>query len=193
MNTANKITFTRILFIPVLVALIVAYRPEHQSIRYAAIILFFLMAISDIFDGYIARHHHQKTRLGTILDPGADKVLVNTLYIFLAVNHHLETPVPRWIPPVIMFRDVCILLISLALHKLRGPIRPIPRILGKITTWAYSIGIMAVLLEVSFAHELLLVVIFFAVLSGADYAFFGHERVVDNPFIPPKEKQAHHE
>lgn len=189
MNLANRITFCRILFIPVLIALIVAYRPEHQWIRYTAIALFVAMSVSDYVDGYIARHYNQMTRLGTILDPGADKVMVNAVYIFLAVNHYLETPVPRWIPVVIMLRDVCILITSLVLNKFRGPIRPIPRILGKITTWAYSFGIMGVLLEVSFAYELLLVVMVIACLSWADYAFFGHERVVDNPFIAPKEKR----
>ena len=189
MNLANRITVARLLLIPVLIALIIAYRPQHQWIRYTAITLFFLMSISDYVDGYIARHYNQQTRLGTILDPGADKVMVNAVYIFLAVNHHLQAEVPRWIPVIIMLRDVCILITSLVLNKFRGPIRPIPRILGKITTWAYSFGIMGVLLEVSFARELLLLVMFIACLSWADYAFFGHERVVDDPFIAPREKK----
>lgn len=189
MNLANKITIGRICLIPLLIALIVAYRPEHQWIRYTAIALFLVMSVSDYIDGYIARHYSQQTRLGKILDPGADKVLVNAVYIFLAVNHHLEAEVPRWIPVVIMFRDVCILLISAALNKFRGPIRPIPRLLGKITTWAYSFGIMGVLLEVSFIDNFLILVMIIATISGADYALFGHERVVDKPFITSQEKR----
>ena len=183
MNLANKITFGRILFIPVLLGLIMAYRPEHQWIRYTAIGLFVAMAVSDYVDGFIARHYNQQTRLGTILDPGADKVMTNAVYIVLAVNHYLDTPVPKWIPPLIMLRDVCILITSMVLDKFRGPIRPIPRILGKITTWAYAFGIMGVLLQVSFAKELLWLVMIIACLSWADYAFYGHERVVDDPFI----------
>lgn len=187
MNLANKITVCRILSIPVLIALIVAYRPEHQWFRYTAIVLFFVMSVSDYIDGHIARHYDQRTRFGAILDPGADKVMVNAVYIVLAVNHHLEAEVPRWIPVVIMFRDVCILFISAALDRFRGPIRPIPRLLGKITTWAYSFGIMGVLLEVSFIENFLILVMIIAAVSGADYAFFGHERVVDHAPTPSRE------
>jgi CDP-diacylglycerol--glycerol-3-phosphate 3-phosphatidyltransferase len=193
MNLANKITIARLLLIPVLIALIVSYRPEHQWIRHTAYILFALMAISDYIDGYIARNYNQQTRLGTILDPCADKILINTTYIFLAVNHHLETPVPGWIPVVIMLRDVGILGTSLLLNEFRGPIRPIPRILGKLTTWAYAFGVMGVLLQVSFAHELLILVVVISMVSAADYAFFGHEKVIDHhPHVEPNTPREQH-
>lgn len=189
MNVANSITFGRICLIPVFIGLLVSYREEYQWIRYAAIILFVGMAVSDWVDGWVARRFNQSTKFGRILDPGADKVLVNATYIFLAVNHELESTVPRWVPVIIMLRDVCILVTSLVIDWYRGPIRPIPRVLGKVTTWAYSFGIMGYLLQVDFAHELLMAVMVIACLSWADYAFFGHERVVDDPFIKPKEKQ----
>lgn len=166
-----------------------SYREEHQWIRYTAIALFVGMALSDWLDGYVARHYNQRTKLGQILDPGADKVMVNATYIFLAVNHELAYTVPRWVPVLIMLRDVCILVTSLVIDWFRGPIRPIPRVLGKVTTWAFSIGIMGVLLEVSFAHGLLMTVMAIACASWLDYAFFGHERVVDDPFIKPKEER----
>jgi cardiolipin synthase (CMP-forming) len=186
-NWANRITLARVALIPVFIGLIVAYGPEREWCRYAAMALFLFMSTSDFIDGYIARHYHQQTKLGTILDPLADKLMVNITYIFLAVNHELAYTVPRWIPVVIMLRDVCILITSLVLHKYRGPIRPIPRLLGKITTVLYSCGIMAVLLEVSFAREFVWMTMVIACASWLDYAFYGHERVVDDPFIPPRE------
>lgn len=197
MNLANRITMCRIGFIPVFIALIVAYRADQQWIRYTAMGLFVFMSTSDFIDGYIARHRNQRTKLGRILDPLADKLMVNVTYIFLAVNHELAYTVPKWIPVVIMLRDVCILITSLVLNKFRGPIRPIPRFLGKVTAFAYSFGIMAVLLEVSFVHEFLIGVMIIACASWLDYAFYGHEQVVDDPFIKPKEdrvsKEEHNE
>jgi len=186
-NVANRITLARVTLIPVFVALFMGYGPDRAWCRYAAMALFVFMSTSDFIDGYIARHYDQQTKLGTILDPLADKLMVNISYIFLAVNHEFSYTVPRWIPIVIMLRDVCILVTSMVLHKYRGPIRPIPRFLGKVTTVLYSCGIMAVLLQVSFACEFLWVAMAIACASWLDYAFYGHERVVDDPFIKPKD------
>lgn len=191
MTLANRITIGRICLIPVFIGLIVAYRQDQQWIRYTAIGLFVVMAFSDWVDGIVARRYDQSTPMGKILDPTADKLLINLSYIFLAVNHEFATMVPRWIPVIIMLRDMCILITSLVLDWFRGPIRPIPRVLGKLTAWAYAFGIMGILLEVSFAYELLLVVMVIACASWLDYAFYGHERVVDDPFIKPKEDRNH--
>src|SRR5438552_15035820 len=82
MTTANKITLVRIAMIPVFVALAIYYgesvrRGDPQEWqRFAAIIIFLLAAASDGLDGYVARRYNQRSQLGFILDPFADKGLL---------------------------------------------------------------------------------------------------------------------
>ncbi len=72
MNTANKLTIFRILLVPFFVYFI--YQPTLTS-RYIAFAIFTVASITDFLDGYIARHYHQITNLGKLLDPVADKIL----------------------------------------------------------------------------------------------------------------------
>ena len=82
MTTANKITVVRILMIPVFVTLAIYYGESIQRgeplewQRFAAIIVFLLAAVSDGLDGYVARRYNQRSSLGVILDPIADKGLL---------------------------------------------------------------------------------------------------------------------
>ena len=82
MTTANKITIGRILLIPVFVLLAIYYGESVRSgqpddrLRWAAVIVFVVAAGSDALDGYIARRFQQRSRLGVILDPLADKALL---------------------------------------------------------------------------------------------------------------------
>ena len=82
MTTANKITLVRILMIPAFVLMALYYgesikrgQPEEWQ-RYTAIMIFLVAAVSDGLDGYIARRYNQKSALGVILDPIADKGLL---------------------------------------------------------------------------------------------------------------------
>ena len=90
MTLANKITIFRILLIPVFVWLIVDYVREHQRgsedewQHVAAFSIFVLAAVSDAFDGYIARRYRQKSELGAFLDPLADKALLISALVLLS-------------------------------------------------------------------------------------------------------------
>src|SRR5437879_13893644 len=82
MTTANKITVVRILMIPAFVTMAIYYGQSiqrHDPLewqRFAAIAIFLLAAVSDGLDGYIARRYKQRSALGAILDPIADKALL---------------------------------------------------------------------------------------------------------------------
>ncbi len=82
MTTANKITVVRILMIPIFVTLAIYYGQSIQEgspqdwQRFAAIAVFLLAAVSDGLDGYVARRYNQRSSLGMILDPIADKGLL---------------------------------------------------------------------------------------------------------------------
>src|SRR5436853_7452996 len=105
MTTANKITVIRILMIPVFVTLAIYYgeglqegKPQDWQ-RFAAIAVFLAAALSDGLDGFVARHYNQRSSLGLILDPIADKGLLLSGLITLSIRHPSPgDPNPRHLP-----------------------------------------------------------------------------------------------
>ena len=139
MTTANKITIARIMLIPVFVAMALYYgrSVQHGSPlewqRWMAIAVFVLAAASDGIDGYIARRYNQKSRLGEVLDPLADKGLLLSGIITLSFSSWgYEFPV--WFPVLIVARDVVILSGTVTLHFLNGSVRVRPSWTGKTAT-----------------------------------------------------------
>src|SRR6187455_2958546 len=93
MTLANKITITRIFMIPLFVMMAIYYgrgvqrgQPQDWQ-RFAAILLFLGAAASDGLDGYIARRYNQRSALGVILDPIADKGLLLSGIITLSISN----------------------------------------------------------------------------------------------------------
>src|ERR1700751_1454481 len=116
MTTANKITVVRILMIPMFVTLAIYYGASIQRgaplewQRFAAIAIFLLAAVSDGVDGYVARHYNQRSSLGVILDPIADKGLLLSGIITLSLTNWSEVDpaygkFPTWFPVLVISRD----------------------------------------------------------------------------------------
>lgn len=124
MNLPNGITLLRILVIPFFVMLLI------YGMAGWALGVFVLTAITDAIDGYIARTRKQRTPLGTVLDPLADKLLLTTAFITLAYLRIL----PAWLAILVVSRDVIIVFGSLLLHVITGGLRIEPTIMGKGTT-----------------------------------------------------------
>ena len=106
-------------------------------------------------------------------DPLADKMLVNITFIFLAVQDEFAAAVPRWVPPLIISRDILMVVgarIAIQLSDLRVFS---PRVLGKVTTTVQMATILTVLLRVPFAYKLTLVTVVLTLLSCADYLWSG--------------------
>ena len=94
-TTANKITIFRVLMIPVF--LVLAYTGH----RYWALAVFVLASLSDMLDGYIARHYNQVTNFGKFMDPLADKVLV-----MVAMCYFVEAGrMPGWALAMVLLRE----------------------------------------------------------------------------------------
>ena len=74
MNTANKLTMTRVVMIPIFLAVLYLVIPPYN--HYIALAIFILASVTDFIDGYVARHYNQITDFGKFMDPLADKVLV---------------------------------------------------------------------------------------------------------------------
>src|SRR5690242_21875802 len=99
MTTANKITILRILLIPFFDVEVLYYVKEgHELHRLMAILTFAVAAICDGVDGYIARRYNQRSELGAILDPLADKLLLVSGIVVLSFDHrpYLRS-VPLWL------------------------------------------------------------------------------------------------
>lgn len=97
-NLPNRITITRILLMPVFIALFLVSFPGS---KFVALGIFLIAAISDVLDGYIARKYSLVTDLGKFLDPIADKLLATTGLIMLITGANPIIPMPYGI--IVMF------------------------------------------------------------------------------------------
>jgi cardiolipin synthase len=125
-NLANLITVVRLLMVPPLMWLIITDRV------WAAFWVFMAAGLSDALDGYIAKTFNQSTDLGSILDPLADKALLDGIYIALALSGHL----PIWLTVLVVGRDILIVA-GVILIRRRDPVfRVRPLVTGKLNTFA---------------------------------------------------------
>jgi CDP-diacylglycerol--glycerol-3-phosphate 3-phosphatidyltransferase len=161
MTTANKITVARILMIPVFVTLAIYYGESVQRgaplewQRFSAIIVFLIAAVSDGLDGYVARRYNQRSALGVILDPIADKGLLLSGIITLSISNWSESDpeygkFPAWFPVLVITRDAVILVGSAVLHLLNGKVQVRPSWTGKVATVLQMVAIAWVMLQLRF-------------------------------------------
>src|SRR4030095_6512672 len=124
MTTANKITILRILLVPFFIAQVLYYVGSGDEFyRLLAILSFAIAAISDGVDGYIARRYNQRSELGAILDPLADKLLLVSGIVLLSLNNkpYLDH-IPLWLTVTILSRDVLLLIGLIVIHVTFGSI-----------------------------------------------------------------------
>src|SRR5262245_54989106 len=136
MTTANKITILRILLVPFFIAQVLYYVGSGNELnRLLAILSFAVAAVSDGVDGYIARRYNQRSELGAILDPLADKLLLVSGVVLLSLDngYHLER-IPLWLTVTIIGRDVIILIGLVVIQFTVGRVVVHPRIIGKVAT-----------------------------------------------------------
>lgn len=100
-NLPNVLTITRIFLIPVLVVVLLTRFPEKELI---GLTIFLIAAITDVLDGYLARKRQQRTSLGALLDPIADKLLTSAAFISLV---ELEMA-PAWMVTIIIGREFAV-------------------------------------------------------------------------------------
>lgn len=101
LNLPNLLTLFRILLVPLLV---VALLTEFEGKEYVALGVFLLAAFTDVLDGYFARRQRKITRLGKLLDPAADKILMSAAFISLAELN----VAPSWMVVVIVAREFAV-------------------------------------------------------------------------------------
>ena len=141
-NLATKITLIRILLTPVFIIFMIRGYPGW------AMISFGVAALTDGIDGYIARTRNQKTALGSVLDPLADKLLLTAAFITMAFkNDHLV-----WIIVLIVSRDVILAIGALLIYVTGAKFEFKPNISGKVTTFAQIVMVLLGLGGEGFHH-----------------------------------------
>ena len=148
--------------------------------RYTAIVIFLVAAASDGLDGYVARHYKQRSALGAILDPIADKGLLLSGIITLSISNWSETEpdygkFPAWFPVLVITRDVVILVGAIVLQLLIGKVKVKPSWTGKVATVCQMCAIAWVMLQLRFLPLLFVVIVagIFTFISGVIYVLDG--------------------
>ena len=176
MNIANKITILRVLLTPVFFGLVLYYKPEQDHLRFIALSIFAIAVLTDAVDGFLARFLKQKTPLGTIMDPIADKFLLITSFIALTVWSG-SIKLPLWLPIVVVGRDIIIVIGVVVIFLTNGDIKIAPSMLGKLTTFFQMMAIISVLLLYKRSEYVWNLAVFFTLLSGIDYIFRGAKQL----------------
>ena len=176
---ANKISITRIILIPFFITAVVYSRLD------IAMVFFTIAIISDGLDGFIARALKQKTQLGTILDPVADKLLLTSAYVCLSVAgsipQHLR--LPPYVPIIVISRDVIIVIGSIIVYVVRGDLKVSPSIIGKITTFFQMIVIVCILMKFSYSYIVWSLAVILTISSGLDYVMKGSKLLSDSNIV----------
>jgi cardiolipin synthase len=166
MTIPNFITVARFLAVPVIVFALM------NADWGFAFVLFALAGISDGIDGFIARHFNQRSHLGAYLDPIADKLLLVSVFVMLAVMGEL----PRWLVLVVVSRDVLIVLAVMLSSLMDHPVEMKPLFVSKANTAFQIVLATLVLAELAFGFEfpefrflLILAVAVLTILSAAAY------------------------
>ncbi len=136
-NLANAVTSVRVALAPVLVYLLA------RGLYECALWTFLVAGLSDALDGFVARHLHQLTRFGATLDPIADKLVIVSSVVALAVRDLL----PLWLVLVIVARDVVIVAGALGFRLRYGHLEMAPLPAGKACTFTQISLILLVLFQ----------------------------------------------
>lgn len=150
-----------------------------------ALIFFIVAVVSDGADGFAARALKQKTQLGTILDPIADKLLLISAYICFSVvaNIPQHLRLPPYVTIIIISRDAIIVLGSIIVYLLKGDIKVTPSIIGKVTTFFQMLTIVCILVRFSYSNLIWNMAAVLTVVSGIDYVVKGSRMLGDNHVV----------
>ena len=159
-TTANKITISRIVLIPVFLLL------AYGGYMYWALAVYIIACLSDMADGYIARHYNQVSNFGKFADPLADKMLVLSAMCFFVERGQM----PGWVVALVLFREFAVSGLRLVAVERDRVIAAAWS--GKIKTACTMVGLGAMMLfsQVDLVNVISSIVIMITtVYSGVEY------------------------
>lgn len=140
LTVANQLTILRMALAPLLVVLVVSRQFNW------ALVAFVLAGVTDLLDGLIARLGHQRTTLGAMLDPVADKVLLASSFVALTWGSGLRARIPVWLTVTTLSRDAMVIVSVVAINLTLGRRVFYPSLLGKLSTVSQMVTAGVVLL-----------------------------------------------
>jgi cardiolipin synthase len=165
----NILTLTRILLLPCF-AFTLIYGYNKSSL-----LIFVVSAVTDLFDGFLARKFHETTKIGSILDPLADKFLLITSFVIMSINKWI----PTWLTILVLSTHIIIATGWLLFSLISGVSTVKPSMMGKSAVFSQFILVGLVLLFVNFhkensiPHIFFIIVAFLTALSGLLYLYRG--------------------
>jgi cardiolipin synthase (CMP-forming) len=147
LNLANLLTMLRFCLVPIV---IVAIINKQWTL---AFVLFVTAGVTDAVDGFIARHFDMRTELGAYLDPLADKALLVSIYITMAIGNYI----PVWLAVLVVSRDILIIGAVIVSWLLDNPVEINPLRLSKANTLAQIsfVALMLFLLAFTLSMDML--------------------------------------
>jgi cardiolipin synthase len=147
MNIPNALTIIRLMLIPGFAYYF--FSPMEYGSR-IAVLIFVLAGLTDVLDGFIARKYNLITRLGIVLDPLADKLMLLTVLISIT----LKNQIPFWIIAVVATKETLLILGAINLFSDHDIVVPANKV-GKLSTIAFYIAILAVTFEIPYNRVML--------------------------------------
>jgi CDP-diacylglycerol--glycerol-3-phosphate 3-phosphatidyltransferase len=167
-NLPNALTLLRIFLVPFLVVVLLT---KFEGREFVGLAIFLVAAITDFFDGWLARRRNQTTRLGALLDPIADKLLMSAAFISLVEmdSHH----VPAWMVVIIIGREFAVSGLRSIAAQQGVTIAASPLGKGKMVSQVIAISLLILGYELGqfrvSGTVALWAVMLFALASGIDY------------------------
>jgi phosphatidylglycerophosphate synthase len=140
----------------------------------------------------VARHYNQRSELGAILDPLADKLLLTSAIILLSLeNHRYFNPIPMWLTVTVLSRDVIILIGMTLIHYMMTKVKVRARLSGKMSTVLLMATVLWILLgwNPSALRYLVAGAGFFTAVSGLFYILDGVRQLNTHPASGPAPSQ----
>jgi cardiolipin synthase len=152
-NLPNVISLARLCLVPVVIVCLV------NGAYFAALVAFTAAGVSDALDGYIAKRFDMRSLVGAYLDPIADKTLIVSIFITLAVTG----VIPIWLTVLVVSRDLIIVGGVILLWLVDKPVDIDPLPISKLNTVAQLCFLVLILAELAFTFGLGPYIVYFAV------------------------------
>lgn len=160
MNIPNILTSFRLFLIPIFILVFFSSNPHAFTF---SVMIFFVAGLTDMLDGYIARKYNLVTKLGIVLDPFADKLMLLTILTCLVIKNYI----PSWILIIVATKDLFMIIIGSVLFK-KDIIIPANK-LGKISTFVFYFSIFMLSFDINVGKYFLYLAALVAVAAFVNY------------------------